>query len=242
MTQAAWNTPKWQPCLVPSAAQKQSVYICVFVVNTPDVRKPLRVTEELFRATCLLAKMPGFNEAWQESSNVFLASFKGFANADRARRKKQLLRFDVASTRKSPSYQLFLSAESHWHEVNRVFIYDVQRQSVNHDTVSRHVFRALEGPMAACFRLFKQDYTEHNGRQQRTRYLLRPSEAMSPIFVERFYFPLDTATGKGHVWGIFKPVNRTWKCPACHKRCQGGDASSCEAAVELHRVDSREAL
>lgn len=125
MTKAAYNTLKWRPCLVPSAAQKQSVCICVFVVRTPNMGKHLRLTEDLFRAACIRANMPGFKEAWQESSNIFLASFKRVANADHVRRKKQLLRFAVPSTRKAPSDQLFLSAESHWHEVNLVFVYDI---------------------------------------------------------------------------------------------------------------------
>jgi len=237
MTHAACDTPEWQPCLVPSAAQKQNVYTCVFVVNTPEVRTPLVLTEDLVRAACVRAQMPGLRELWQESFNIFVASFNGWANADEARRRKRLLRFPVSSTTGSSSTKLYVSAESHWHEVNRVFVYDVDNP-VKHTTVARHVFKALEGPLASCFRLFKQEYREHIGRQRRTRYLLRPFEAISPILVERFYIPLDAASGKGNVWGIFKPVNRHWKCPACRKQCQGGDASACESAVELYRRNS----
>jgi len=236
MTQATCDTPNWQPCLVRSYAQKQNVYTCVFVVNTPDKQTSLPLTEGHVRAACLRAQMPGLKEVRQESFNVFLASFQGFANADKARRKKRLLRFAAPSTPNAPFGKLYVSAESHLHEVNRVFIYDIDTKPVNHDTVARHVFRALEGPLASCFRLYKQEYREHNGKQKRIRYLLRPSEDMSPILVERFYIPLDAPSGKQSVWGIFKPVNRSWKCPACHKRCQGGNVSTCKSAVELHRV------
>jgi len=238
MTQATCDTPEWQPCLVPSAAQKLNVNTCVFVVNTPEVQTPLLLTEDLVRAACVRAQMSGLIELWQESFNIFVASFKGWANADQARRRKRLLRFPVPSTTNSSSKNLYVSAESHWHEVNRVFVYDVDKKPVKHTTVARHVFEALEGPLVSCFRLFKQDYKEHNGRQRRTRYLLRTSQVISPVLVERFYIPLDAASGEGNVWGIFKPVNRHWKCPACHKQCQGGDASACKSAVELFRRKS----
>ena len=236
MTQATWNTSSRQSCLVPSAAQKQNANTCVFVVDTPDVRTRLVLTEAQVRTACVRAKMPGLKDVWQDFSNVFVASFKVFPNADQARRRKHLLQFAVPSTKNVPSKKLFVSAESHWYEVNGVFICDVDRKSVKHDTVARHVFRALEGPLVSCFRLYKQDYREHNGRQERTRYLLRPSEAMSPILVERFYIPLDAPSGNRNVWGIFKPVNRNWKCPACHERCQGGNVSTCKSAIELHRA------
>lgn len=81
-------------------------------------------------------------------------------------------------------------------------------------------------------------YSEHRGHRERTLYLLRPSEGSVPIIIERFYIPLNAAVRNGNVWGIFKPVNRFWKSPACRKRCQVGNASACESAVELHRVES----
>lgn len=236
MLKAVCDLPKRQACLVPSAAQKQNLCICVFVVNTPDVRTSVPLTEADFQSACRRAQIPGLKEVWQESFNIFLASFRGLPNADNARRKARLLRFALPSTTNAPSKQLYVGAESHCHEVNRIFVYEVDTRLLKHSTVAKHVFDALEGPLALTFRLFKQEYRQHSGRQRRTRYLLRPSEAASPVLVERFYFPLDAAAGKGRVWGIFKPVNRHWKCPACHKRCQSGDVSACEAAVELHRV------
>jgi hypothetical protein len=234
MEQATCDTPTSQACLAPSAAQKQNVYTCVFVVNTPDVRAASVITETEVQAACVRAKMPGLKHVRQESFNVFVAYFKGFANADNARRRARLLDFHMPSTKKARTSHLYVTAESHWHEINRIFIYDVNVKSVKPHTVAQHVFRALEGPLASCFRLFKQEYREHNGRRQRTRYLLRPSEASSMSPIERFYIPLDAPAGKGHVWGIFKPVNRHWKCPACHERCQGGDVSACEIAVGSH--------
>lgn len=238
MLKAVRDLPKRQACLVPSAAQKQNLCICVFVVNAPDVRTSVPLTEADFRSAFRRAQIPGLKEVWQESFNVFLASFRGLANADKARRKPRLLQFALPSTTNAPSRQLHVGAEYHWHEVNRIFVYDVDRRYLNHSTVGKHVFDALEGPLALSFRLFKQEYREQSGRLWRTRYLLRPSEAVSPVLVERFYFPLNATAGKGRVWGIFKPVNRHWKCPACHKRCQSGDVSACEVAVELHRDHS----
>lgn len=236
MAQATADTPIWQPCLVQSAAEKQNLCICIFVVNTPDVRMPSPLTEADFRAACRDAQIPGLKEAWQESFNVFLASSKGLRNAEEVRRKPRLLRFAMPSTYYKNSRELYVTAESHWHEVDRIVIYEVDRKAVNHDTVAKHVFSALEGLLAPRFRLFKQEYRHHNSRRRRTRYLLRPSKKISPVLFERFYIPLDVACGNGNVWGIFKPVNRHWKCPACHKRCQAGDVSTCESAVELSRA------
>ena len=40
-------------------------------------------------------------------------------------------------------------AESHWPEVNRVFVCDIDAVSVKQHTVAGQVFRALEGPLAS---------------------------------------------------------------------------------------------
>lgn len=236
MSQTTCETPDWQPCLVRLAAQKQGVYTCVFDVNNPDKQTSLPLTEDHVRAACLRAQMPGFKEVWQESFHVFLASFQGFANADKARRRKRLLHFAAPYSPNAPFEKLSVSAKPHWHEVNRVFIYDINTKPVNHYTVARHVFKALEGPMASCFRLYKQDYREHNGRQKRIRYLLRQCKHMSLIPVERLYIPLNAPLGEQNVWDIFKAVYRNWTCPACNKRCHSGDVSTCESAVDLLRV------
>lgn len=96
MSQTTCDTPDWQPCLFRLAAQKQSVYTCVFGVNNPDKQTSLPLTEDHVRAACLHARMPGFKEVWQESFNVFLASFQGFANADKSPTKETTASFRSA--------------------------------------------------------------------------------------------------------------------------------------------------
>jgi len=126
-----------------------------------------------------------------------------------------------------------VKAEYHWLEVNRVFFCDVKPRTVDQDAVAQLVFNALAGPLAAFFKIYQLEIRSKNGHVKRVRYLLRPSEAVCPIFVERFYIPLDTVDRQEKIWGIFKPWSKRWECPACHEKCQSGVINMCAHATEL---------
>lgn len=217
LTQATCDTPIWQACLIASTARKLSSRTCIFILNSPDVRAKRDITEAEVRVACERAKLPGLKCVTRQTHSVFVAHFKSHDDAQRARQKARL-NLTLPSEASGQVARLCVKPESHWLEVNSVFVFETDTRSIKHETVSRRVFDALEGPLVSSFRLLRQEINGKRGAGERTRYILRPSDSVSPVFVERFYIPLDAAHGDGKVWGIFKPVNRHWKCPACHKK------------------------
>jgi hypothetical protein len=168
-----------------------------------------------------------------QTHNVFVVTFSNKHDANKAR-KKARLSFAVVPGPIPIIFGFSVKAESHLFEDNRVFVCDVKRNTVNHDTVLRHVREALQGPMADSFCFYIQEIRNKNQRLKRTRYILRVYDGVPPLSVERFYIPLDAADGKGHVRGIFKPWSKGWQCPACHEKCQAGGTSTCNSAELLH--------
>lgn len=232
------DTPIWQACLVPSNARHAHYNTCIFILNSPDVRSDFDLTESDVRVACQEANFRGFTSIERQTHNVFVAFFSHNDDATQARQRARIKfeAFPGMTGKGSSPLRLKVKAEPHCLHVNRVFVFETSIDSVNHATVARRVFDALDGPLAPVFHLFKLDLNTY-GPGRRIRYLLRPSEAVPPIHVERFYIPLDAANGKGHVWGIFKPHPKHYKCPGCHERCQSGKFNTCPVAVELQRPD-----
>lgn len=238
LSHAMSNTCSETPCFVPTIARRIEPLACMFVLNTPDMCIKTDLTEAEIRAACQQAKLPGMTEVTRQNHNVFVVSFANRDDAKSARRKARLS-FAVAPDTSAQHLRFSVGAEFHWPKNNYVYFCDIKRRFPNHESVSRHVFEALEGPVASSLRLHKLNITNKKGRVTRIRYILRPLETLSPICVERFYIPL-AANEEGHIWGIFKPWSKHWECPGCHKKCQAGDVNACEFATELPRVTSDE--
>lgn len=230
MVQATSETPEGQACLIPSAARRPDPRTCLFILNSPDVRPVFDLTESHVRVACQKAELRGLEFVTRQTHNVFVAFFsnKGAASQARQTARIKFEAFPGMEGIASNSLRLEVRPESHSLQVNSIFAMEIDRSSINHDTVARHVFEALAGPLGPSFHLFRQQL-----RFRRTRYLLRPREIASPVFVERFYVPLDDSKDKGMVWGIFKPFPKHWLCPSCHERCQSGEFNNCQHAVQL---------
>lgn len=233
MIQATSDTPSEQGCLVLSTARRADHCTCIFILDSPDVRSGSNVTEDEVSAACEKAGLPGFSHVMRQTQNVFVAFFADRNDANRARKKKVHLKLAAATDTTTPSAGLKVKSESHWLHVNTTFMCDTRRLHVNHLTVARRVFQALNGPLASSFQLLRQEVKSKLGAVKRIRYLLRLSKTVTPIFVERFYIPLDTTNDAGYAFGIFKPWCRHWDCPCCHQKCQTGLVSTCPDAVEL---------
>jgi hypothetical protein len=233
LAQATSNTPRGQACLVPTIARGTNIYACVFVLNTSDMGTEIDLTEAEVRVACQEAKLPGMTKVCHQTHNVCVVTFSNKHDANKAR-KKARLSFAVVPGPIPIIFGFSVKAESHLFEDNRVFVCDVKRNTVNHDTVLRHVREALQGPMADSFCFYIQEIRNKNQRLKRTRYILRVYDGVPSLSVERFYIPLDAADGKGHVRGIFKPWSKGWQCPACHEKCQAGGTSTCNSAELLH--------
>jgi hypothetical protein len=206
-------------------------------LNSPDVQTSRDITEAEVRVAGQEAGLSGLTHVHRQTHSVFVAVFYTRYDAVQARQNARL-HFVVPSETSAPAAHLSVRAEFHQQEVNRLFAFETNSRSINHAAVYRRVFEALESPLASSFQLLQQLLKpRRESTDGRVRYILRPTKAVCPIFVERFYFPLDAADGESIVWGIFKPVHRHWKCPACHKKCQSGDSSTCENAALLVNVN-----
>jgi hypothetical protein len=214
---------------------------CVFILNCPDVRTQHDITEPEVRAACQNAGLSRLTYVNRQTHSVFVASFSSKYDAQQARQKVQL-RFQTSLSISAPSVHLTIKAESHFLEINRVFVFETSPGFVRHKTVCLRVFEALAGPLTASMLLFRQQLQWRNGVFQRTRYILRPSEAVCPMFVETFYIPLDAASGSGKIGGIFKPSNRHWTCPACHEKCQSGEWNACRFSTLLFGPETAEGI
>lgn len=237
---ATSDTPSGRACLIPSNARRLNSRTCVFVLNSPDVRAQTDLTEPEVRAemlaACQRSGCHGLSFVMRQTHNVFVAFFSNSNDADRAR-KRVRLSFQAAANATPSPLRLYIKAESHHLQVNDAFYWeDAQCPSVNHDTVARRIFEALGGPLISHLQLLKLELMNKQGHVKRTRYLLRSARAVSPIFVERFYIPLDSRNGVKDLQAIFKPYCRSWQCPGCHKSCQQEETSTCPSAIELPRV------
>lgn len=101
--------------------------------------------------------------------------------------------------------------------------------SFKHATIPKRVFEALDGPIAASLQLLKQEGTNYY-----LRYMIRLTASAPPIFVERFFIPLDSLGGDGKIWGIFRPIKRDMECTMCQEKCQAGPVSTCPYATLMH--------
>lgn len=239
--QATSDTPVGQPCLIPSTTRIPDACTCVFILNSPDVRTQHDLTEAEVRAACQSAGLSGLTHVDRQTHCVFVAFFSTGSDAAKARKHARLDFIAPTEYSASPA-RISVKAEAHWLEVNRVFIFETDNRAIKLKTVFRRVLEALQGPLASSFRLLKQNLRGKGKGGRQTRYILRPSEAVCPIFVERFYIPLDPPKRKGRekVWAIFKAVNRRWTCPACHEKCQAGEFSTCRSATLLGRASTAE--
>jgi hypothetical protein len=242
LTQATSDTPVGQACLITSIARGgPDPRTCVFILNSPDARAQHELTEPEVRAACQKAGFSGLTSVTRQTHSVFVAYFNNKYDASHARSKLPL-EFAASLGTLAPSTRLRVTAETHYLEINRVFLFETGPRSVDHGTVCQRVFEALKGPLDSSILLFRQRFYTKKGLLKRTRYILRPSKAVCPIFVERFYIPLDAASGDGKVWGIFKPFNRNWTCPACHERCQSGDESTFKSSTLLLGPNTAEGM
>lgn len=99
------------------------------------------------------------------------------------------------------------------------------------------MFQALGSPESASFQLLKQ-----NGTNGYVRYVLRRPTSAPPIHVERFYIPIDRASGKGKTWAIFQPFKTNRNFPACYERCQVGASSMCPYATLMGKLSFAEGV
>jgi hypothetical protein len=213
----------------------------VFILNSPDVRSQLDITEAEVRAACQKAEFPGFSHVTRQTRSVFVVSFSTKHEASQARKSARLA-FTSSVGTSALSKRLVVRAEVNFLEISHVFFFEADPGSVDHETVCRRVFEALKGPLDSSILLFRQKIYRDRGASLRIRYILRPFEAVRPIFVERFYIPLDGASGGGKVWAIFKPYYRGWICPACSEKCQSGDQSFCRSSALLLGPNTAEGI
>jgi hypothetical protein len=225
LTQATSATPIGQACLMTSTCRGEAdPCTCVFILNSPYVRTQHDITEAGVRDACQKAGFSKYSHVTRQTHSVFVVFFPSKYEASQAR-KNALLEFpSVVGTSTLPT-GLSVRPEAHFLEMNSVFFFEAQPGSVNHETSCQRVFEALKGPLDSSILLCRQEITRDKSASIRTRYILRPYEAVCPIFVERFYVPLDAASVGGKVRAIFKPYYRGWICPACGERCQSGDES-----------------
>jgi hypothetical protein len=194
------------------------------VLNTPDVVTGRVITAPDVHLACQQASFEGFKDVIRHNHNLFVAYFETRAKAKKAGHI-WALNFPVISSGSSPTRNSTAIVRPSWYlpGAHNLFCTSIANASTKtHATIYERIFEALDGPMVTSFQLLKQ-----KGKNDCVRYMLRRPASAAPIYVERFYIPLDHASGDGKTWAVFRPMNVKRKCSLCNTQCQDGPSSTC---------------
>ena len=224
LMQATSTMPSTQPCFVPASTREHDSNGCLFILNTPDTIAGRIINNPDVRVACTQASFEGFKDVIRHNYNMFVAYFD---TRRRARHAGHVwaLNFSVSSAEPKTTNASTLIVRPSWYlpGAHNLFCCSIPKTSTNtHATIFERVFEALDGPMVVSFQLLKQ-----KADNDRVRYMLRRPPSAPSVYVERFYIPLDNASGDGKIWGIFKPMNMNSKCKLCKEHCQAGRSSTC---------------
>lgn len=154
LVQAAPDTPITQACIVPTSTRNHKSRRCLFILNTPDVRAYSDLTEHDLCTACECTKLSGLKDVTRLSQNIFEVAFRSFSNADPAYQTTRIS-IEVPPTTFTPFRRLNIRADWNWKYTFCVYVCDVTKLPINHQTVIERVFDALQGPLVNFFSLHK---------------------------------------------------------------------------------------
>jgi hypothetical protein len=223
-----------QACFVPSSTRGYDPRGCLFMLNAPDTYAGRVITEPEVRLASIEACCKGFEDVTRHNNNIFVLSFESRTKAKDADHALEL-RFSIQTmdTAAPIAPSLTISPSQYVRGPHHVYCCSIKVSSIKHTTIYEREFEALHGPRSASFQLLRQ-----NGTNDHVRYLLRRPASASPIHIERFYIPVDHASGIGKTWATFKPSRPSRKCQVCGEQCQAGEISTCPYAVVMSRPRS----